>query len=83
MFKFSNFVTPGTIYHGTITGSRACGAGEEGRDGNATPAAATADAKGQGPSITLKVFRETKVPGICADDFETKQVGGVVLFVFF
>ncbi|CAN0424105.1 unnamed protein product, partial [Laminaria digitata] len=52
MFKFTNFVTPGTIYHGT----------------------ASAAAGGSGPNISLKIFRETKVPGISADDFETKQI---------
>lgn len=53
MFKFTNFVTPGTIYHGTVSK----GVGDGG----------TAD-------VSLKVYRETKVPGITSTDFETKQV---------
>lgn len=53
MFKFTNFVTPGTIYHGTVS--------KGGGDGG------TAD-------VSLKVYRETKVPGITSTDFETKQV---------
>ncbi|CAM9182596.1 unnamed protein product [Pylaiella littoralis] len=51
MFKFTNFVTPGTIYHGTVS------SGEKG-----------------GAEVSLKVFLETKVPGIDASDFETKQI---------
>ena len=56
MFKFTNFVTPGTIYHGTVSGG---GAGGD---------AAAAE-------VSLKVYLETKVPGITTSDFETKQVG--------
>lgn len=53
MFKFTNFVTPGTIYHGTVSGG-------EGGDAAA--------------EVSLKVYLETKVPGITTSDFETKQV---------
>ena len=74
MFKFTNFVTPGTIYHGTVTGfKKSCEAGEEGAA--TTAAGAAAGGEEDGPTVSLKVFRETKVPGICADDYETKQVG--------
>lgn len=51
MFKFTNFVTPGTIYHGTV-----------------------AKGEAEGAEVSLKVYRETKVPGINTSDFETKQV---------
>lgn len=60
MFKFTNFVTPGTIYHGVVGNSGKCFVAEEEAGTQAT--------------VKLKVFRETKVPGICADDFDTKQV---------
>ncbi|CAM9809191.1 unnamed protein product [Ectocarpus sp. 6 AP-2014] len=53
MFKFTNFVTPGTIYHGTVS---------KGEGGGGTA------------DVSLKVYRETKVPGITSTDFETKQV---------
>ncbi|CAN0426445.1 unnamed protein product, partial [Hapterophycus canaliculatus] len=52
MFKFTNFVVPGTIYHGTVSSDGVTGAAEVG----------------------LKVYLETKVPGINTGDFETKQV---------
>lgn len=57
MFKFTNFVTPGTIYHGTVSGG---GAGD-----------------GSAAEVSLKVYLETKVPGITTSDFETKQVKNV------
>eukprot|EP00903_Cladosiphon_okamuranus_P005893 g5828.t1 len=53
MFKFTNFVTPGTIYHGTVSG------GAEG---------------GAAAGVSLKVYLETKVPGIATSDYETKQI---------
>lgn len=57
LFKFTNFVTPGTIYYGVVQKT-------------------TIDPDlGAEAEVKLKVYRETKVPGIDADDFETKQVG--------
>lgn len=61
MFSFTNFVTPGTIYHGTVTKSEV----EESGSGSAKSSTA---------SVSLKVYYETKVPGISSDEFETKQV---------
>ena len=78
MFSFTNFVTPGTIYHGTVSTSG--GGLPVGSRGSAT-ASPTA-------TVKLEVFHETKVPGISSDDFETKQVrfrncGGMFPLDFF
>lgn len=69
-FKFTNFVTPGLIYRGSIEKATAVdGAAIAADSTTVTDKSATVDA-----SVKLEVFRNTQVPGICLEDFETKQV---------
>lgn len=71
MFKFTNFVTPGIIFQGTVKKKNGGGKEVNGNGSGSTDTTAT-------NGVDLKVFRETTVSGISADEFETKQVPSVM-----